>query len=95
MLDLLLTILAVIALLAIISPMFRSETTVLAASAAINDIEKLTALKQEILDRYLNDEQAWQTKQLSPRAWRNRRAFLVNRYLDVCRRLDHLDSKRK
>lgn len=95
MLDLLLTILAVVALLAIVSPMLRSEKAVLAASAAINDVKKLTALKHEILDRYLNDERAWQTKQLSTRGWHSRQTFLVNRYLDVCRRLDYLDSQRK
>lgn len=95
MLDLLLAILALVALLVIISPMFRSETKVLAASAAINDIEKLTALKSEILNRYLNDEQAQQANQLSARAWHSRRIFLINRYLDVCRRLDYLDNQRK
>ena len=95
MLDILLMIVAVVALLAIVSPMLRSETTALAASAAVNDVKKLTALKHEILERYLNDERAWQTKQLSARGWHSRQNFLVNRYLDVCRRLDYLDSQRK
>lgn len=95
MLDLLLAIFALVALLAIVGPLFRSETKVLAASAAINDVEKLTALKDEILNRYLTDEQTRQAKQLSARAWHRRRTFLVNRYLDVCRRLDYLNSQRK
>ena len=95
MLDLLLTILAVISLLVIISPMLSSKTTMLATSSAVNDVKKLTALKREILDRYLNDERAWQTKQLSARGWYRRQTFLVNRYLDVCRRLDYLDNQRK
>lgn len=94
MFDFLLVALAIGALLAVVSPMFRSEPTMLVASAAINDVEKLVALKEEILNRYLNDELACQTKRLSARAWHRRRIFLVNRYLDVCRRLDYLDKQR-
>ena len=87
---LIMTVVALGLLALIVLPFFLGGEAQLVACAAINDHDKLTALREEIIKRYLTDEGAWQAKQISARAWHKRRIFLTNRYVDVCRRLDYL-----
>lgn len=85
-----LSIIALPVLALIVLPFFGGSEQRLVACAALNSQAKLLALKKEILHRYLTAEMAWKRKLLTDRAWHNRRLFLLNRYVDVCRRLDFL-----
>ena len=84
------TAVALLVLGMIVLPFFVGGETQLVACAAINDHDKLSIWREEIIKRYLADEDAWQAGQLSAGAWHKRRIFLTNRYVDVCRRLDYL-----
>lgn len=85
-----LSIIALLVLALIVFPFLVGSEQRLVACAAINSQARLSALKKEILHRYLTDEMAWKRKLLTDRAWHSRRLFLLNRYVDVCRRLDFL-----
>ncbi len=84
------TVVALALLALIVLPFFLGGEAQLVACAAINDHAKLTALREEIIKRYLADEGARQAGQISAGTWNKRRIFLTNRYVDVCRRLDYL-----
>ena len=51
-----------------------------------------TASKAAILERFIQDEQAFENKTISKLAWEQRRTYLVNRYIDSARRLDFLKA---
>ena len=87
---LIMMVVALALLMLVTLPFFLGGETQLVSCAVINDHSKLNAWREEIIKRYLADEDAWRRGLLSARAWRKRRIFLTNRYVDVCRRLDHL-----
>lgn len=87
---LIMTVVALALLVLVTLPFFLGGETQLVACAAINDHRRLNAWREEIIKRYLADEDAWRRGLLSAGAWRKRRIFLTNRYVDVCRRLDYL-----
>ena len=72
----------------ILSPFWVGPGGRLAAAASVSSPERLESMKSAILKRYLEDENAYKVAALSKRAWEKRRSFLVNRYVDVARRLD-------
>jgi hypothetical protein len=63
----------------------------LQAASAVDSIDSLDAMKSAILERYLDDEKAFKAKQISKITWQQRRAYLVNRYVDTVRRIDYLN----
>ena len=84
------TVIALALLTLVVLPFFLGGETQLVACAAINDRGKLNAWREEIIKRYLADEDAWRRGLIGAATWRKRRIFLTNRYVDVCRRLDYL-----
>ena len=78
--------------IAVISPFFVEPKTgnVLRAGAAINSPDKLLKIKEAILKRYIEDEQAFEDKQIGKLVWEQRSQYLTNRYIDTVRRLDYL-----
>ena len=86
---------AVITVIAIIVPFFIGKGGALQVSASINSIELLEASKEAILQRFLQDEKAFENKTISKLAWEQRRTYLVNRYIDAARRLDFLNAINK
>jgi hypothetical protein len=85
-------IIGVVSLAVILSPFFRSSAhnLPLQAGSAISSAESLKKIKEAILERYLEDEQAFEKKLLSSRVWKARKSYLVGRYIDTVRRLDFL-----
>lgn len=79
-------------LLALISPFFVRESQVLSHGASINDPQVLQSLKDQLIRRYVEEEAAHKSGNLSDAAWQKRRQFLVNRYVDAARRLDFLEK---
>ena len=76
----------------LLAPFWIGRGGLLQASAQTNSPEKLDSLKTAILKRYKEDEAAFEAGSLSKVAWRNRKAFLTNRYIDAARRLDYLQN---
>ena len=83
----------VIALLAVIVtllPFFVGGDRELQSSRLIHSQERLEAEKQAILERFVEDLRAYESKVINKLMWQQRRQYLVNRYIDAARRLDYL-----
>lgn len=81
---------ALVAVVVCLLPFVVGEGGSLRAAASINSIEKLEAIKQAILKRYIEDETTFEKNALAQVMWQQRRQYLVNRYVDASRRLDYL-----
>jgi hypothetical protein len=79
-----------VALIVLLLPFFVGRGGALQAGSAVNSPDQLERIKQALLKRYLEDEQAFQDKRISRMVWQQRRQYLVNRYVDTARRLDYL-----
>lgn len=73
-------------------PFFVGKGGQLSVASALSSEEELRERQQVILDRYVSDERAFKGGLIGRVAWDKRRVFLVNRYVDVTRRLDFLTS---
>lgn len=76
----------------VLSPFVVGAGGQLQTAASINSPERLEAIKTAILQRYLEDENAYLEKRIHKLAWDQRKAYLTNRYIDAARRLDYLQS---
>ncbi|SME97616.1 hypothetical protein [Pseudobacteriovorax antillogorgiicola] len=86
-----LAIIVVVILVAfLILPFFIARGQRLQDASSVNSIEKLEAIKQSLLKRYLEDEEAHRKKLISEGVWQSRKRFLTTRYIDAARRLDYL-----
>lgn len=74
----------------LLSPFWQGNGGSLQAGASISSPEQLMAMKAALLKRYVTEEAAHGRGELSALAWGKRRDFLMNRYIDVARRLDFL-----
>lgn len=76
---------------AVIMPFFAGPGGLLQAGASVNSPERLRAMKDAVLKRFLEDEESFKKGDLSKLAWERRKAFLSHRYVDAARRLDFLE----
>lgn len=83
-------LIGIILISVLVAPFLMGSGGLLQASSSINSPEKLQALKEALLKRYLEDERAFAAGSLSKAAWQGRKQFLTNRYIDAARRLDFL-----
>jgi len=83
-------VITTILVLILLAPFFLGSGGLLQEANSINSIERLEALRQALLLRYLQDERSFKEGNLSERAWNKRREYLTNRYIDVTRRSDYL-----
>ena len=83
-------VVGVILLLIVLAPFFVGEGGALEASAALDDVEKVEAVKTAFLRRYLKEEEAAKEGLISEGIWKKRKQLLIGRYLDVARRGDML-----
>ena len=75
----------------VVMPFFRGPGGVLQAGALVNSPTRLKAMKEAVLQRFIEDETACQRGDLSQLAWERRKAFLSHRYVDAARRLDYVE----
>lgn len=88
-------VISTILLLVVLAPFFMGKGGLLQESSSINSTERLEALKQAFLQRYLQDEASFQAGELSRRSWEKRKEYLTHRYVDVARRFDYLSRVAK
>lgn len=86
---------ALIVFVMVMAPFFFGKGGMLAAASAVQSKDQLRQIKRALVKRYLQDEQAFQNKEISARAWRDRREFLLRRFIDVARRMDYLEYLEK
>lgn len=77
-------------ILIVFAPFFVGSGGYLQEANSINSVERLEALREALLLRYLQDEDSFKQGNLSERAWNKRKEYLTNRYIDVTRRSDFL-----
>ena len=88
-------IIVFVLLIVLMAPFFFVRGERLQDASSVNSVEKLEKIKESLLKRYLEDEQAHRKKLISDGVWQRRKAFLTTRYIDAARRLDfiqHLQS---
>lgn len=83
---------AVAGVIVVALPFFFGPGGLLQAAAADNNVDRLVAAQGKIIERYLQDERAASTGEISKASWQQRRAFLTARYVDVTRRIDFLNT---
>lgn len=83
-------VVSILTLAFVLLPLLLGKEGHLASAASLNSPEKLEAIKEALLRRYLEDEKSFETKAIPELVWRQRRQFIINRYIDASRRLDFL-----
>lgn len=73
-----------------LAPFFLGKGTAMQAGASINSVERLEAEKKALVKRYVEEEQAYDSKVIGKLSWEQRRHYLVNRYIDASKRQDFL-----
>lgn len=84
-------IIAVVCLVAVLAPFYFGMGGSLAAASAVKSKEQLEKIKVALAKRYIRDEQAYQNKEISKRAWQARQEFLLRRFMDTARRQDYIE----
>ena len=84
-------LISIITVMILFLPFFVGTGGSLQAASAVDSVDSLESMKKAILERYLEDEKAFHTKLISKITWQQRRAYLVNRYVDTVRRIDYLN----
>ena len=83
---------SLVLLLVVIAPFFMGSGGSLVSASTEESIDKLEAVSDAIVRRYLAEEADHNAKAISDGQWRIRQKFLVNRYVDAIRRSDYLKS---
>lgn len=89
-LVLLCAVIAVVVMVIVLTPFFYGPGGKLAPGASISDIQQLEKIRQQIIERFVEEEKAFGDGQLAESTWKKRQEFLENRYIDVCRRIDFI-----
>ncbi len=95
MLMTLCVIVSLLLIFSVVTPFFWGPGGSLQAASSEESPERLLAMKQAIIKRFAEDEQAFEKKLLSKRIWEQRRQFLANRYVDAARRLDFVRANKE
>jgi NADH:ubiquinone oxidoreductase subunit 3 (subunit A) len=86
-------VISVIVLVVIVLPFFTGKGGALASASAINDPSKLDGLKKAIINRFIEEEKAFESGDISSAQWNQRSKLLSNRYIDVSKRLDFIKGQ--
>lgn len=82
-----------VVLIGVTLPFFVGEGGLLSEALSVNSVEKLAKTQDLLLKRYIQDEKAFTSGEISKRAWQSRKAYIVHRYIDAARRLDFLRAQ--
>ncbi len=81
---------SVVLLLVIIYPLFFTKNELLTEATGEASLEGVRKLKKALLDKYLEEEQLFEEKELNALVWKQRQQYYINRYIDASRREDYL-----
>ncbi len=84
------TVIGILLLCALLLPFWFGEGGRLQSGSALASKADLEAMQKAILKRYQDDEAAFTRGDIGRGAWEKRQSFLINRYVDMARRLDVL-----
>ncbi|RZA27044.1 MAG: hypothetical protein EOP10_01525 [Proteobacteria bacterium] len=85
-------IVSIITVVFVLLPLLVGKGGQLASASSQNSPERLKAMKEALLKRYIEDEKAFDSKAIPKLVWDQRKQFLTNRYIDAARRLDYIND---
>lgn len=83
---------SILTVLFVLLPLLLGKGGQLASASSLNSPERLQAVKDALIKRYIEDEKAYENKAIPKIVWEQRKQFLSNRYIDAARRLDYLND---
>ena len=86
------TLIAFVVMVVVVTPFFFGPGGKLAPGASISDRKQLESIRDKIIDRFVEEEKAFEKGTLAEGTWKRRQEFLENRYIDVCRRIDFISK---
>ena len=84
-------VISIVTLILLALPFFLVKPEPLQEGSSVNSIEKLQKIKESLLKRYIEDEDAYQRKVITEGVWNRRKHYLTSRYIDAARREDYLN----
>ncbi len=90
--ELLSTIVGGLSVAFILSPFFFTAPSRLESASAEGSSETLLNQQQGILKRYIDEENLFNNGEMSRSVWKRRQLYLIGRYVDAARRVDHLKA---
>ncbi len=78
---------------AVMAPFFVGKGGKLEDSSTVNSEERLNAIKEAILKRWVLEHHSFKEGALTDREWKQRKVHLTNRYIDASRRLDWMTQR--
>ncbi len=91
-LILLCSILIFVTLVAVLSPFFSGQGGLLQDASVSDGVDELELRRTALLKRWLRDEAAFNSGEITRTEWSQRQGYLTARYVDVSRRLAWLKS---
>lgn len=85
-------VISVVVACAVFLPFFAGAGGLLQDASASDDIATLMSRESAILERWIRDEAAAASGEISSVEWRQRQTYLTSRYVDVVRRISWLKS---
>ena len=79
---------SMLAFVAVMSPFFFGKGGRLEDSSNVNSVDRLNAIKEAIIKRWVLEHHSFKEGALTDREWKQRKVYLTNRYIDASRRLD-------
>ena len=86
------SILILVILMAVLSPFFTGAGGLLQDASVSDGVDELELRRAALLKRWLRDEAAFKSGEITKTEWSQRRSYLTARYVDVSRRLAWLKS---
>lgn len=78
----------------ILSPFWLGEGGQLIDHPKLKDQSQLRQMQSLLLRKYYEEERGFRDGFLSKREWNNRQEYLLDKYIDITRRLDQFESTR-
>ena len=95
MIEILCLLTSILVVIFILSPfVLGRDESPLVPSSLLVDQASMLKVKEDILNKYLLNDQLYKDEKLYKREWEQRQQFLINRYIDIARRLDVLQIDR-
>lgn len=86
------SVLILVVLVAVLGPFFSGTGGLLQDASVSDGLDELELRRSALLKRWLKDEAAFKSGDITKTEWSQRRSYLTARYVDVSRRIAWLKS---
>lgn len=89
------SVVGVLVLVAVLFPFLVGDGGFLQDASTSDSVQDLELKLNALLQRWVKDEAAFLTGEITQTEWRQRQRYLTSRYVDASRRLDWLNDTKK